>query len=405
MSLSLRQLALSLTLLTIGGGVGWFSSRYFSAEKRSMTRITAVPMTLTPAPERDYASRDMTQGRRTEHSDLNFIALAVRKVGPAVVRIDAMRKVESHIPEAFNNPLFRPFFSFERPIPEERTRSTGSGFLLSSDGRLLTNAHVVAAADTVRVFLSNGQSFEGNVVGADRATDVAVVKISTTGLPTVKLGSSKKLVPGEWAIAIGNPLGLDNTVTAGIISATERSSAEVGDPDKRVNFIQTNAAINPGNSGGPLLNAQGEVVGINTATRLNGQGLGFAIPIETAMRVADELVAKGHVDHPFLGIQMVDLTATSRAELNQDEPNLNLKQETGVLILQVVEKSPSDQAGLKKGDILQKINGMPVKKSAEVQDQVESSAIGSPLRIEVKRQGLNVTLTVKLGTFPANDVG
>ncbi|MBV8882822.1 MAG: trypsin-like peptidase domain-containing protein, partial [Chroococcidiopsidaceae cyanobacterium CP_BM_RX_35] len=403
----LKQLAFSLTLLAIGGGAGWFSSRYFPPQKHSMTRITAVPMALTPAPERNYTSRDITsRGRTTERSDLNFIALAVKKVGPAVVRIDAMRKVESHIPEAFNNPLFRPFFGSERPIPEERReRGTGSGFILSPDGRLLTNAHVVAAADTVRVLLSDGRSFEAKVLGTDQVTDVAVVKIPAMGLPTVKLGSSKKLVPGEWAIAIGNPLGLDNTVTAGIISATERSSAEVGDPDQRVSFIQTNAAINPGNSGGPLLNAQGEVVGINTATQINAQGLAFAIPIETAMHVANQLFAKGHVEHPFLGIQMVDLTATAKDELNQEEPNLHLKQETGVLILQVVEKSPSDRAGLKKGDILQKINGMPVKKSAEVQDQVESSAIGSVLHIEVNRQGLNLTLTVKPGAFPTNDMG
>lgn len=409
MSLSLRQLTLSLTLLSVGGGAGWLIGRYFPLENRSMTRIQAVPMGLTKAPERDYASRDITSSstsKAAERSNLNFIALAVKGVGAAVVRIDAVRKVESHIPEAFNNPLFRPFFGSERPIPEEsKEHGTGSGFIVSSDGRLLTNAHVVAAADTVRVLLSDGRSFEGKVLGVDPVTDVAVVKIPAMGLPTVKLGSSKKLLPGEWAIAIGNPLGLDNTVTAGIISATDRSSAEVGDPDQRVSFIQTNAAINPGNSGGPLLNAQGEVVGINTATRVNAQGLGFAIPIETAIRIANQLFTKGRVEHPFLGIQMVDLTATAKEELNQEEPKLNLKQETGVLILQVTDRSPSDRAGLKKGDIIQKIDGLPVKKSAEVQDKVESSAIGSVLHLEVNRHGLNLTMTVKPGAFPTNDMG
>ncbi len=407
MSLSLKQLALSLTLLAIGGGAGWLSSRYFTPENRPATRLTAVPVALTPGTERRFSSGGgVARGGTTERTGLNFIALAVEKVGPTVVRIDATRKVASHIPEVFNNPLFRPFFGSERSIPEERLeRGTGSGFILSPDGHLLTNAHVVAAADTVRVTLSDGRSFEGKVVGADQLTDVAVIKIPATGLATAKLGSSKKLVPGEWAIAIGNPLGLDNTVTAGIISATERSSAQVGVPDKRVNFIQTNAAINPGNSGGPLLNAQGEVIGINTATQVNAQGLGFAIPIETAVRIANQLFTQGHVKHPFLGIQMVDLTPATKEELNQEEPNLNIKRDTGVLILQVAEKSPSDQAGLRKGDIIQKINGTSVKKSSEVQDQVESSAIGSALRLEVNRNGQIQTLTVKPGAFPTDDLG
>ncbi|HEY9844575.1 MAG TPA: trypsin-like peptidase domain-containing protein, partial [Candidatus Caenarcaniphilales bacterium] len=188
-------------------------------------------------------------------SPANFVAQVVQAVGPAVVRIDSTRTADETLT---GSPLER-FFGNEAPAPERRVqRGTGSGFILSQDGRLLTNAHVVAGADQVSVVLKDGRRFDGQVIGTDPVTDVAVVKIKATGLPTVKLGNSETLVPGQWAIAIGNPLGLDNTVTQGIISATGRSSADVGVPDKRVHFIQTDAAINPGNSGGPLLNDRAE---------------------------------------------------------------------------------------------------------------------------------------------------
>jgi S1-C subfamily serine protease len=403
MSLSLKRLALSLTLLAIGGGAGLLGSRYFPAEKGRFEQLTTVPVAVPPVSGRAFPSGET--GGTSGGDDRNFIATVVEKVGPAVVRINATRKVANQIPEAFNNPLFRRFFGDERPpIPEERVeRGTGSGFILSQDGHLLTNAHVVAEADTVQVTLKDGRSFEGKVEGTDRVTDVAVVKIKATHLPTVKLGNSKNSVPGEWAIAIGNPLGLDNTVTIGIISAMDRSSAQVGVPDKRVNFIQTDAAINPGNSGGPLLNAQGEVIGVNTAIRADAQGLGFAIPIETAARVANQLFSKGRVEHPFLGIQMVDLTSAIQEEINQ-ETNLNIKQNTGVLIVRVIEKSPSDRAGLREGDIIQKIDGRPVKKASEVQERVEATAVGAVLEMEVNRKGKTEILRVNPGVFPVDEM-
>lgn len=237
------------------------------------------------------------------------------------------------------------------------------------------------------------------MVGIDNVTDVAVVKIPGEMLPTVKLGNSQNLIPGQWAIAIGNPLGLDNTVTIGIISATDRTSAQVGVPDKRVSFIQTDAAINPGNSGGPLLNAQGEVIGVNTAIRADAQGLGFAIPIETAARVANELFTKGRVEHPFLGIEMTDLSPTKKQQINQ-ENKLNIQQETGVVIKGVLEDSPAQKAGLLPGDVIQKINDKPVKTSAQVQKQVESSTVGDILSVEVIRSGKILTLKVQSGAYP-----
>src|SRR4028119_526610 len=265
------------------------SSNAIQAQPSSAAPISALPANILPS------------------QDSNFVTKVVQEVGPAVVRINSSRTVTNQVPDEIPE-QFRRFFGSESPIaPGNRVeRGSGSGFIFGSDGRILTNAHVVDGADTVRVKLKDGRDFVGKVLGVDTVTDVAVIKVEANNLPVVNLGKSEELQPGEWAIAIGNPLGLDNTVTIGIISATDRSSAQVGVPDKRVSFIQTDAAINPGNSGGPLLNAQGEVIGVNTAIRSDAQGLGFAIPIDRAARVANQLFSKGSVDHPFLGIKMVD---------------------------------------------------------------------------------------------------
>ncbi|HEY9736126.1 MAG TPA: trypsin-like peptidase domain-containing protein, partial [Trichocoleus sp.] len=259
--------------------------------------------------------------------------------------------------------------------------------------------HVVDGAGTVTVTLKDGRTFEGKVIGVDPVTDVAVVKIESNDLPAVTLGSTTDLAPGQWAIAIGNPLGLDNTVTAGIISAIDRSSSQVGIPDKRVQFIQTDAAINPGNSGGPLLNDRGEVIGMNTAIRANAQGLGFAIPIETAKRIADQLFTTGEVQHPFLGIQMVSLTPNMRDSISE-ELGIKVTQDSGVLIVRVMEDSPAEAAGLQRGDIIQSIAGKAVQSPVEVQAQVEKSQIGEPLALTIVRQGKTEELEVRPTPLP-----
>jgi S1-C subfamily serine protease len=281
---------------------------------------------------------------------------------------------------------------------------TGSGFIFSEDGLVLTNAHVVEDADEVKVTLKDGRSFEGVVVGSDPVTDVAVIKLPADNLPTVSLGSSQAIIPGDWAIAIGNPLGLDNTVTVGIISAIGRSSSQVGIPDKRVSFIQTDAAINPGNSGGPLLNAQGEVIGVNTAIRANAEGLGFAIPIEIASRIANQLVTKGEAAHPYLGIRMVTLTPSVRKDINDSSRlNLSVDAEAGVLVVGVIDNSPADRAGFQEGDIILNVGGTTVQTATDVQQAVEMSAIGEPLTVNVDREGKETPLTVRPGTFPVDD--
>jgi Do/DeqQ family serine protease len=397
MSLSLKQLTVYLTLLGLGSGVGVLGSRYLMAEQQG-----ARPPEVVPAVSRPSVAQPL--GRPPE-KNLNFIAEAVERVGPAVVRIDSARSVkQAALPEPFKNPFFRRFFGNEMPTPpEERVeRGTGSGFIISSDGRLITNAHVIGGARSVKVTLKDGRTFQGRVVGVDSVTDVAVVKIDMNNLPTVRLGTAEKLIPGEWAIAIGNPLGLDNTVTVGIISALDRSSSQVGVPEKRVSFIQTDAAINPGNSGGPLLNAQGEVIGINTAIRAGAQGLGFAIPIETAQRIASQLFSKGRVEHPYLGIKMVTLTPDLKEEINQDNSaGFKVTQDTGVIIVRVAKDSPAQSAGLRPGDIIQKVGGKSVKSAGEVQTQVEASAVGANLDVEVSRQGKTEKIQVRPGAFPS----
>ncbi|MCM1981921.1 trypsin-like peptidase domain-containing protein, partial [Lyngbya confervoides BDU141951] len=288
-----------------------------------------------------------------QDSATNFITQVVNQVGPAVVRIDASRTVSEPVPDIFKDPFFREFFGNQVPTSpnQEVQRGLGSGFIMNSEGQIITNAHVVEGADTVQVTLKDGRSFQGKVLGSDPVTDVAIVKVAASNLPTVKLGTSKNLQPGEWAIAIGNPLGLDNTVTEGIISATGRSSGEVGIPDKRVDFIQTDAAINPGNSGGPLLNRNGEVIGMNTAIIQGAQGLGFAIPIDRVQQIAQQLVARGKVDHAYLGIQLVTLTPQVQQEINGD-PNsgLSVQEDHGVLVAKVFANSPADRGGIRAGD-------------------------------------------------------
>ncbi len=331
----------------------------------------------------------------TTNSDVNYVTRVVQQVGSAVVRIDSTRTVAIS-----PDPVIERFFPGQFPTREEEQQGLGSGFITTADGLIFTNAHVVANADKVTVLLKDGRSFQGEVVGADSVTDVAVVKIAATDLPTVKLGNSDNLMAGEPAIAIGNPLGLDNTVTQGIISATQRSVAGLGVPTERVDFIQTDAAINPGNSGGPLLNAQGEVVGMNTAIIQGAQGLGFAIPINTAQRIAEQLIATGKVDHPYIGIQMAQLNPELRQKINQSDVGITITQDTGVIVLGVVSNSPAFRARIRPGDIIESINNVAIQDIKQVQQQVEATNIGEPMQITINRDGSRQQITVQPEALP-----
>ena len=365
---------------------------------------TLQPQLQLPINTKPQASKiSRANSLSSDGTNINFIVTAVGKVGPAVVRIDASRKVKPA-----NKGLSPEDFFGVDPNSRGRggmERGTGSGFAIGADGVILTNAHVVEGADTVSVTLRDGRSFTGRVLGADKVTDVAVVKIDATNVPVVTIGDSDKLLSGEWAIAIGNPLGLDNSVTAGIISATGRSSSEVGVPDKRVGFIQTDAAINPGNSGGPLLNASGQVIGMNTAIIQGAQGLGFAIPIKTAQQVAQELISTGKVEHAYLGIEMATLTPDVKEQINKNgNSSLRVAVDRGVAIVSVVPASPAAAAGLQAGDVIQKINNQPIIQSEAVQEFVQNARVGGLLQMEINRSGQILNLSVKPGSLPVQKV-
>ncbi len=331
----------------------------------------------------------------------NFVVQVVQKVGPAVVRINSTRTVQD---TSTDSPLGRFFEIPQQNRSTERVdRGTGSGFIFDAQGLVMTNAHVVDKADQVTVLLKDGRQFKGKVLGEDTLTDIAVIKIEASNLPTVSLGNSKALLPGEWAIAIGNPLGLDNTVTVGIISATGRSGSEIGISDRRVRFIQTDAAINPGNSGGPLLNASGQVIGVNTAIIQNAQGLGFSIPIDSAKLIARQLVESGKVEHAYLGVQMVDLTPELRDQINQQE-KLKLDAEKGVLVVKVMPNSPAAAGGIKSGDLVQSINEQPIRTTDDVQQAVEAARPGGMITVQVNQQGKPRSLRITLSKLDPQEL-
>ena len=396
-----RKSVTALALVLFGAGLG-VGGDYLLANNSLLSGTSAVAESNS-ATESATEANNQVPAQSSAMVTSNPIAAIVKEVGPAVVRIDSSRTVKNPQAEMFNDPFFRNFFGSQGlQMPDTRVqRGMGSGFIINNNGTILTNAHVVAGAEKVTVTLKDGRTFEGRVMGRDSVTDVAVVKVDAQNLPIVKVGDSQALQPGETAIAIGNPLGLDNTVTEGIISATGRSSGQVGIPDQRVNFIQTDAAINPGNSGGPLLNQRGEVIGINTAIIQGAQGLGFAIPINTAQRISDQLIASGKVEHPFLGIQMATLTPEVKQEINSN-PNsgLSVSDDQGVLVIRVVPGSPADRAGLRAGDVIGQINGQAIKDADTLQQVVESSQVGKNLQLDLKRNGQKMTLAVKAGVYP-----
>jgi Do/DeqQ family serine protease len=391
----LKQTATYTSLLLLGTGIG-FGGNYLLNSPQLWAR---TPETQEVSPEKPTTTSNLS----LTTNNPNFVTQVVQEVGPAVVRINASRTIDAQLPPIFNDPFWQRFFGDKIPqIPEQQIQQgTGSGFIISTDGKILTNAHVVDGATEVTVNLKDGHSFDGKVVGTDPLTDLAVIQIEADNLPIVRLGDSESLAIGEWAIAIGNPLGLDNTVTTGIISATGRSSSQIGVPDKRIDFIQTDAAINPGNSGGPLLNAKGEVIGINTAIIQNAQGLGFAIPIHKAEAIAAQLIATGKVEHTYLGIQMGSLTPAVKQQLAKNEA-LPVEADKGVLIVKVMPNSPAAQAGLKSGDVIQNINGQAITDASAVQKAVEETPVGKNLSLQLRRNQETIKLKVKVGVLPVS---
>ena len=313
----------------------------------------------------------------------NVIVKAVERVGPSVVRIDTEKDI--------NNPMGQ---LFGLGPSTQRQQGQGSGFITRANGLIFTNEHVVRGADRVNVTLPDGRRFQGTVLGGDPLTDVAVVKVVAENLPVASLGNSDQLRPGEWAIAIGNPFGLNNTVTAGIISAVDRTDANIGE-GQRVPYIQTDAAVNPGNSGGPLISAAGEVIGMNTAIRkAPGAGLSFAVPINLAKRIAQQIVSTGQASHPFIGVQLRSLAPQLAREINATSTRCTVPVVNGVLVVDVVPDTPAESAGIRQCDLIRAVNGTPVENPSEVQLAVDRGRVGQPMQITIERDGLEQTLEV-----------
>jgi S1-C subfamily serine protease len=369
----------------------------------TVTSLRVLPSAAEPGP--NPVTESFTQVAQKPSSATavigshSFVTAAVNRVGAAVVRIDTERTITRRNDPMMEDPFFRRFFgdSFPQQSPTEQLRGLGSGFILDKSGVILTNAHVVDKADKVTVRLKDGRTFEGKVKGIDEVTDLAVVKINAgKDLPVAPLGASNNVQVGDWAIAVGNPLGFDNTVTLGIVSTLKRSSAQVGISDKRLDFIQTDAAINPGNSGGPLLNGLGEVIGINTAIRADAMGIGFAIPIDKAKAIAVQLQRDGRVVHPYLGVQMVTLTP-ELAKQNNNDPNsmFAIPEVKGVLVMRVVPNSPAATAGIRRGDVIVQIDSKEITSAEQLQGVVEDSTLGQALQIKVQRGNQTQMLSVR----------
>ncbi|WP_337907081.1 HhoA/HhoB/HtrA family serine endopeptidase [Iningainema tapete] len=388
---------LLLPLVSIAIGV-------LSGCQRDLSREVNPSGTSSPTPTINQTQNQSDRPLTPTADDRNFVVEVVKKVSPAVVQINTSRSIKTQVPQlpdAFNDPFFKRFFGEAIPIqPQERVvRGVGSGFVIDSNGRILTNAHVVNNADTVTVSFSDGRTFEGKVLGQDSVSDIAVVQIpGNNNLPTVEIANSDSVQPGQWVIAIGNPLGLQQTVTVGVISAIDRSLNLSTRPS---NYIQTDAAINPGNSGGPLLNARGQVLGVNTAIIQGAEGIGFAIPIDKAQRIAQQLITEGKVEYPYLGIQMLPLTPEIKQRIN-NYPNSNIRIEAdrGLLIANVIPGSPAATAGLRVGDVIQEINNQPVTTADEILQILDKNGVGSNLQIEVQRNGQTLQFTVKPEPLP-----
>jgi serine protease Do len=382
---ALRPVLLSAALaLALGGGAGWYSSAH------------AQVQAATPAPELVVGLPDFTR--------------LVDQVGSAVVSVEAevgarertapAQRAQPQLPEDEQIPeFFRRFFGPDgMPMPgtpDARPRgvSQGTGFIISADGYLLTNHHVVDGATTVRIRLADRREFTAKVVGSDEQSDVALLKIAATGLPTLRIGDSKALKSGQWVVAIGSPFGLDHSVTAGIVSAVGRANPYAN--QRYVPFIQTDVAINRGNSGGPLLDTRGQVVGINSQIFSNSggyMGVSFAIPIDVAMNAVQQLKATGKVTRGQLGVQIQPLSRDAAQALGLPEAR-------GALVARVEPGSPAERAGILRQDVIRSINGQPIYESSDLPPIVGAMAPGTKVTMELVRDGKSRTVTATLNSL------
>jgi S1-C subfamily serine protease len=394
--LSSKLLIGILVVNTFGVGI-WIGSQFMSKDQNdtpvrvSNGRDDSNENILPPAPPAKPEVRNLGE---------STVADIAEKVAPAVVAIEVTARnsaektlataIESPTPQYFFGPRMRPEQIPQPFVDGQEKRSAGSGVIIREDGYILTNSHVARADSLIKVLLNDKREFQGQLVGKDNFTDLALVKINTHGLPIARLGSSKHIRPGEWAIAIGNPFGFEHSVTLGIVSAIGRS---VADLNHHVELIQTDAAINPGNSGGPLLNLGGDVIGINTAIRYDAQNIGFAIPVDVAREVATSLLANRSISRPYLGIYMRDLDPKVREALSIP------KDVQGVLVRKVATGGPSNRAKLVPGDLITGVNGTAVVSSKDMREILKTSKPGDVLKITFSRRGTVSETDLTVGDY------
>ena len=360
----------------------------FLCKKLLVTSVLAIGISSNPNIIPQTINNKFKENIR--YSKKSFITKAIEKTGPSVVTIDTQRYVkqrknslkESRI---FLDPYFEKFFGLELPYESQPRieQSQGSGFIFA-DGLVMTNAHVIRGSEKLIVGLSNGKKLKAKLIGQDFFTDIAILKLEGKGTwPKATLGDSKKIKVGDWAIAVGNPYGLENTVTLGIISNLKRNVKQLGIYDKKFELIQTDAAINPGNSGGPLLNSDGDVIGINTLIRSGpGAGLSFAIPINKAKEIAYQLVNNGKVIHPMIGVSLIDETTFETEKIR-------------VKVGYVVPNSPAKKSGFKVNDIILKVGLIDIKSSSDVINAISNNGINKTINISLKRGNRLIKVKVK----------
>ncbi|HEX6802552.1 MAG TPA: DegQ family serine endoprotease [Terriglobales bacterium] len=381
-------IVIGVCIFVIGGAIGTGLTSWAGRSVFGSSRATPVYI------------NDSAAASAASASGMGFDSV-LKPALPAVVRITSSRVVNVPQTPFFDNPFFQQFFGGQMPRGPQQQRETGlgSGVIISPDGYILTNNHVVEKATDIKVMLPDKRQFPGKVVGTDPKTDIAVVKISATTLPTLRLGDSSQLQVGDYAFAIGNPFGVGETATMGIISATGRNGLSIEDYE---DFIQTDAAINPGNSGGALLNARGDLIGINTAILSGGsggnQGIGFAIPINMAKYVMDQILKHGKVVRGYIGVGIQEVTpALAKA--------FNVPAEKGGLVGSVEPGSPGANAGLQRGDVIEEINGQAVQGPNELRLKIGTMAPGTAVHLRVDRSGQTRDVTLKLGEAPSSNPG
>ncbi len=375
--------ALGVIILIVGGVLGIAASPW--AGQTVLGSSHTVPIYISQSGAGSAAG--------PKSNELGFAPL-LKPALPAVVSITSSRVVKVQQSPFFNDPFFQQFFGGQRPPQEQRERGLGSGVIISPDGYILTNNHVVDKATDIKVLLPDKRQFTGKVIGTDPKTDVAVLKIDAAGLPTIPLGDSSRLQVGDYAFAIGNPFGIGETATMGIVSATGRNGLSI---EAYEDFIQTDAAINPGNSGGALLNARGELIGVNTAILSGGggnQGVGFAIPINMAKYVMDEILKHGKVVRGYIGVGIQEVSP----ELARV---FHVSAEKGALVSSVDPSSPGAKAGLQRGDVVTELNGAPINGPNDLRLKVATMTPGTTVHLKIDRNGESRDASLTLGEAPA----